>query len=106
MSWQEGQGGDAQWAGQGAGNKSFLPLTCRAGLSRASPAQTEVLFLYLPPHRVVTLQTPWAPRHFGAAGTLSDTLRKMSASKKLWITGSSAKEGRSDEGLGAAVWEK
>ena len=27
----------------------------------------------------------------------------MSASKKLWITGSSAKEGSSDEGLGAAL---
>lgn len=46
---------------------------------------------------------PAAPPHFGAADTLSDTLRKMSASKKLWITGSSAKEGRSKGGLGAAL---
>lgn len=46
---------------------------------------------------------PSGPHHFGAADTLSDTLRKMSASKKLWITGSSAKEGRSEEGLGAGL---
>ncbi|KAK2092842.1 hypothetical protein P7K49_029371 [Saguinus oedipus] len=37
--------------------------------------------------------------YFSAVGTLSDTLRKMSASKKLWIMGSSAKEGRSHEAL-------
>lgn len=51
---------------------------------------------------------PAVPPHVSAVSTLSDTFRNMSASKKLWITGSSAKEGRSREGLGAAslgLWD-
>lgn len=51
---------------------------------------------------------PAVPPHVSAVSTLSDTFRKMSASKKLWITGSSAKEGRSREGLGApslGLWD-
>lgn len=73
-------------------------LALSVHFSRASPAQMEILLSLPVPHGAVTLQTP-CPCHFSAVGTLSDTLRKMSASKKLWITGSSAKEGRSHEAL-------
>lgn len=58
------------------------------------PAQTEMLF---------SLPAPLVPEHSSAADALSDTWNTLLASTKLWMTGSCAKVGTTNERVGAAL---
>lgn len=102
--WRGTHGKPGEDAHRQARPQGVCLLTLRAGPPRASPARPEISFS-VPAPTGGDCVDPAAPPHFSAADTLSDTLRKMSASKKLWITGSSAKEGRSEGALEPPFWE-
>lgn len=88
--------------GWGTDSVSFLPFWHQGRVS-PGPLLRQTPCPPSPPPGGGDTADPLVPHTFSAVGTLSDTFRKISASRKLWITGSSVKEGRRDEGLGAAL---
>lgn len=88
--------------GRGTGSVSFLPFWPQGRVS-PGPLLRQTPCPPSPPPGGGDTADPLVPHNCSAVSTLSDICRKISACKKLWITGSSVKEGRRDEGLGAAL---